>query len=451
MRAMKLHTRMTLWYELCTGILLFAFCAALYLATDAEIDRMLRDKLELAVAQAVAQTEFEDGALIYEDETPLDADVLYRIAGEDGRELVAHGDALSLFDQTPFRESRFTELPDGGRWLLLDAAALARGGYPVRVRVAASFADKDCLMDVLRTLLLCGFAAMVLVAVLGGAWIARRELRPLRRVILCAKEISRSDLSLRVPEAGSRDELGELTTTLNDMLSSLEEAFRRERRFASDASHELRTPVAVILAYAENLRAQEGLGREQCEALDTLIGECWRMRHMIDQLLMLACGQEGRLAVKRISIPLEGILDGIRTALAEELQAREMRLDWKLPEGLEIVADESLATQLFLNLVKNAIRYGRKGGRISCAAGRTEDGTQIELCDDGIGIAPEHLPHIFERFYRVDGARDRSGTGLGLSIVKWIADAHGWRVDVESAPGVGTIFRLHLPPVQGTA
>lgn len=175
------------------------------------------------------------------------------------------------------------------------------------------------------------------------------------------------------------------------------------------------------------------------------------MRHMIDQLLMLAHDQEGRLAVKRISIPLEGILDGIRTALAEELQAREMRLDWKLSEGLEIVADESLATQLFLNLVKNAIRYGRTGGRISCAARRTGDGTQIELCDDGIGIAPEHLPHIFERFYRVDGARDRSGTGLGLSNVKWIVDAHGWRVDVESAPGVGTIFRLHLPPVQGTA
>ncbi len=229
------------------------------------------------------------------------------------------------------------------------------------------------------------------------------------------------------------------------MLESVETTLNREKRFTSDASHELRTPVAVLRAYTESLLAEENLSGEQRGELTTMLRECERMQRIIGQLLTITRGQEGRYPVCREPVSLRELCEGVAETLADRLTERGIRLTVDVPDALTVTADQSLLTELLLNLCENAVKYGKPGGRIDVRAARQGDTLRLIVADDGIGILPEALPHIFERFYRVDAARDRSGTGLGLSICDWIAKAHGGSIRAESELNAGTTFTVELP------
>ncbi len=321
--------------------------------------------------------------------------------------------------------------------------------FVVRVRVAVSCALKQRVLATLLWVFGIGIPLVALVALAGGFQIARRALLPIQRIIRSAGVIAGGDLSERIPRAPARDELGELTDTLNRMLASVEDAFAREKRFTSDASHELRTPVAVLRAYAEGLLAENDLPDERRAALRTMLAECDRMQKIIGQLLTITRGQEGRFPLVPEPLSLRAVCDGVAETLADALAEKRIALRVNVQGGLTVEADQSLFTQLLLNLLENAVKYGRPDGMVEIAARAVDAGVEITVRDDGIGIPAEALPHIFERFYRVDAARDRSGTGLGLSIVQWIVEAHGGSIHVESKPGKGTRFLLRFPARQG--
>ena len=255
-------------------------------------------------------------------------------------------------------------------------------------------------------------------------------------------------MSGRVPENDSRVELGELSRTLNRMIASLEDAFQRERRFTSDASHELRTPVAVIGAYAEGLLADRTLSAESREKADIILTECRRMQRMIQQMLTLTRGQEGRYPVALECVCLTDVLQGVNDTLKDAAAQKQMTLQVTCESPVWLAADQSLLTQLFLNLVENAIKYGKDGGHVTCKARQEGQHAIITVCDDGIGIAPENLEYIFDRFFRADSARNRSGSGLGLSIVQWIVQLHHGQIQVESTLGKGSCFIVTLPLIQ---
>ena len=253
------------------------------------------------------------------------------------------------------------------------------------------------------------------------------------------------DFSLRISEIGTHDELDALIQTLNRMLGSLEDAFRRERRFTSDASHELRMPLAVMTSYAENLMKYSSPTPMQQEGLSVILKECGQMNRLIAQMLSLARAQTRRLPFRPETLSVRDVVDGVAAALNDRLCEKHIALSREVDETFCITADQSLFTQLMLNLVENAVKYGHDGGHIVITVERRQNIARIAVRDDGIGISETDLPHVFERFYRVDTVRDRSGTGLGLSLCSEIAALHGGSIHVTSKLGEGSEFVVELP------
>jgi len=226
-----------------------------------------------------------------------------------------------------------------------------------------------------------------------------------------------------------------------------ETSFNKEKRFTSDASHELRTPVAIVMAYSESLLADLDSDENVTElekSLVTIHKESIHMNTIISQLLLLTRGYEGRYQLELEQIDLREIISNVIEELEEMADIEKIELSYNISDDISLRADQSLITQMMLNLVGNAIKYGKVGGNVWVTATRLEDEVIITVSDNGIGIAEEHLPFIYERFYRADQSRDRSGSGLGLSIVKWIVQEHGGRIEVKSELGNGTTFEILL-------
>lgn len=284
----------------------------------------------------------------------------------------------------------------------------------------------------------------LLLAAISSYILAKRTLQPVHQITMAAKSIKDGDLSGRINGVFSHDEVGELADTFNQMISELEFAFKRERQFTSDASHELRMPMTVINACAEDALCTEDetIIRENLRIIQT---ENQRMRKMLSQLLMLSRGYEGRCHFEPEQIYPHEMADSVAETMAAEIEKKNIHIHNEIEQTLSLPADQSLFTHLLVNLMENAVKYGNEGGNVWLTAQADKKETIIRVSDDGIGIGREDLPYIFERFYRADKARDRNGSGLGLSIVKWIVELHGGRIKVESTLGKGTAFLITIP------
>lgn len=281
----------------------------------------------------------------------------------------------------------------------------------------------------------------VLVASLAlGYWLATRALRPVAVITAVAAEISEKQLHRRLPVA-DRDELGTLAVTLNSMFDRLESAFETRSRFTADASHELRTPLAVILGNAEFATKRERSADELEELMRDIAGAAQRMRDTVEGLLTLARGDSRALALQRETMPLAPLVAEVVRTLAPLAQQHGVTIVTRI--GAEdVTGDRARISEALTNLVDNAIRYNRVGGSVTVSAEQAGERVRIRVEDTGIGIPDDALPKVFDRFFRVDGARSREsgGTGLGLAIVKTIVEAHGGSISVTSRHGVGSQF-----------
>lgn len=247
---------------------------------------------------------------------------------------------------------------------------------------------------------------------------------------------SAGDLSKRITGITTKDEVQELADTFNTMLNRLQESFNRERQFTSDASHELRTPVAVISACTEDLMGtvQDG---ENARSLEAIQKESTRMNKIISQLLLLTRGYEGRYHLEKENLELYEVVGSVMDELSETASVSQIQLINEVPKSSIIYADQSLVTQLLINLIGNSIKYGVQGGFVTVRGAQVEGKCTFSVSDNGIGMKEDELEHIFERFYCADKARDRSGSGLGLSIVKWTVELHNGTISVSSEYGKG--------------
>lgn len=316
-----------------------------------------------------------------------------------------------------------------------------------RVRVCSSLESLENALNKVKLIIFVSIPAFLIVTILGGLIIAKKALQPINNITQTAKMIGRGDLSSRIMGVESNDEVGELAETFNGMLERLEASFNKEKRFASDASHELRTPVAIVMAYSESLLADLNADEENTELEKSLVAiykESRRMNAIIAQLLMLTRGYEGGYRLELEQIDLSEVIGSVVEQLEEMAESIKITLTYQVEDNILLMADQSLLTHMMLNLVENAIKYGKAGGKVGVTATKQGDNVVIIVTDDGLGISSDNLPFIFERFYRADLSRDRSGTGLGLSIVKWIVQEHNGDIEVKSELGKGTTFEIRL-------
>ena len=309
-------------------------------------------------------------------------------------------------------------------------------------------------IDLVKSLLLLTLSAVGMFSVALSAGVVTltvgRALRPIEAVTSAALQITRADdLSRRVPLSGpATDEVGRLVTAFNATLERLEKLFTAQRRFLADVSHELRTPLTAIRGNVDLMRRMKDKPAD-AESLDAIQSEAERMSRLVGDLLMLAQAESGNLPVARSDVELDTLLLDIYQQ-ARVLAGSRLTVNLGEEDQARTFGDRDKLKQVMLNLVSNAIKYTPLGGQVTLGLARVNGWARFTVADTGVGIPPEELPHVFDRFYRVDKARTRAagtpgGAGLGLSIAKWIAQAHGGRLEVSSQLGKGSCFSLWLP------
>lgn len=292
----------------------------------------------------------------------------------------------------------------------------------------------------------------LLLASLGGLWLASRALSPVDRLTRAAERIGRGNLSERVEEHRSQDEIGRLAATFNQMISRLEQTFERERRFTADASHELKTPLAVLRGDMEVALRRQRTPEEYQRVLESSLEEIARLTKLTEDLLTLARSDADQSVLEREHVELDQLAAEAREYIAPLAQSAGVSLSYEAPASAIVVeGDQKRLQQLLVNLLDNAIKYTPPGGSARLTLSREGSSAVIEVSDNGRGIPASALPHIFERFYRQTDPRDSrvTGFGLGLAISKWIADAHAGSIAVNSNEGQGSTFTVRLPLAQG--
>jgi len=283
----------------------------------------------------------------------------------------------------------------------------------------------------------------LLVAALGGTFLTNRSLRPVSEIANLASRLGASDLSERLPVSG-RDEFSELSSSFNAMLSRLEEAFNRQRQFTADASHELRTPLSIIKVNASQALEHPWPEDRYREFLTAIDAASDRQSRIVEELLFLARADAGRLARDMALVCLLEALEEAADAVSRP-DRPPIQLE-SIDPGFMVPGSGSELTRLWTNLLENAVRHTPPDGAVTVSAMVDAESVTVSVTDTGEGIAPEHLPHLGERFYRVDAARatETGGNGLGLAICRSITKAHGGQMTIESKVGEGTVVRIRL-------
>ncbi len=329
------------------------------------------------------------------------------------------------------------------------ATSVTRGRERAVLVLASSLEGIDGAVHRIFVLfLITGPIALAAIAA-GGWWLARSALRPVARLTHQAERIEVDNLDERVPVPTPADEIARLAVTFNHMLDRLDRGVQEKRQLVADASHELRTPVAVMRSELDVALAYGDLQPEARAVLESTREEVERMTRTLENLLELARADDGQLALWRLILPLREVIDEVTADIAPVAAAKGVTVTTG-GDGVVVEADRERVRQVIVNLVDNAVKYSRPGGVVHVETWRVNGDARLRVSDEGVGIAEAALPHVFERFYRVDSARvrDTGGAGLGLAICHEIAVAHGGRIWAESEIGRGSTFTLSLPAVE---
>jgi len=468
-RKLPIRIRLALWYTLfllaTIGIISILFLAALENNLQREVDDSLvlrashvewtvatgagmleEGKIRPDVLQLAPQDEFSTPG-IYVQILGRDGTVLASSSNLPGGNLPVGSDIVTA---ALSRQETFTTAPAGTERLRILARPLLRDEEVVGVLlVGESLHPLDIARNSTQQLLLLAAAGAAVAALVSGWLITGRALRSIVEVTRVARTIAATgEFERRIAEPPARDELGELALTFNEMLASLARTFERQREFIADVSHELRGPLMVIRGNLDLLKRKLP-DAEREESVAEAAEEADRMSRLVADLLFLA-EVDAREVVEHDPVALEEVVqETLERAKAIDGSCHEVVLAQSDPAT--VLGDRDRLIQMLWNLVENALRYTPEGGRITLSLRNYQEVAELNVADTGIGIPAEHLPRIFERFYRIDRARShsRGSTGLGLAIVKQVAEAHGGQVRVRSQPGKGSTFSVVLPLQRG--
>lgn len=467
---MPIRTRLILWYSGLLAVIIVVFSAAVYSvmswtlvnAVDSTLDETVEQVIRNSRVQRIGEFGGPDNMLIL-----LPRLDIFR----------ASGVGVQVWDTRhaePALAAASTNIADYVDPLDASALGLSEGrvytnaiinGQPVRVLTrpmvgvelmgdARAFANVQAVASLttviqarerLLVVMLTSGAVGILGSVMLGLWLSRQALQPINRITAAAARIAATDdLSTRLAWDGPRDELGRLASVFNQMMDRLEHLFSVQRRFVADVSHELRTPLTAIRGNLDLVR-RYGADAMSLEAIE---GEVERMSRMVNDLLLLVRADYGGLTLDMEPVDLDTLLLEVHQQARLLSKSRHLTVVVDDIAPVRVSGSADRLKQLLLNLVQNAIKFTPDGGTITLTLRQRGPEALIAVRDTGIGIAPEDQKHIFDRFYQTDTSRqytDGGGAGLGLSIARWIVEAHGGTIAVESAPEAGSVFTVTLP------
>lgn len=467
LKRLSIRWKLTLWYGGVLAAVLAAFSATVYAVMRHQllgrIDQGLREELSDVLTE-----------LARHSDTPTLLEWLQRRFGEHaGFDFEIIDDAGNSFFRNPrlveqgaglgneagktepgkiepgkYDAPQFANVDSGpsGRWRVVTVAADSAAG-PLTVRIGRSLENFEQELSAL----LLAFGLMgpltLLLAMGGGYFLACRVLRPVQRISQTARSITADRLHERVSASNADDELGALAQTLNGMIERLERSFAEMHRFTADAAHELRTPLAVIRSEAEVALRSTRSANEYRHVLENILEEANGLAKVADQLLFLCRHRAGVQPMHLEAVRLDQLLADVSANMQLVAQEKGVALTLVEHEPCTIVADAHHLRRVFYNLLDNAIKYTPSDGRVVVTSRSSGGQVSVEVADTGIGISPQHVPHVFDRFYRADASRsgDTAGAGLGLAICQSIVQDAGGSITLTSAPNQGSRFTVTLP------
>ncbi len=444
----SIKTRITIWYTTRMFVLVLVVLSLVGgLSYQLSIDSVEKDVI-LQVTQVTEKlSKRQPGVFeIVENKEEFKNVSIYEI---DGKYLVGqyNYDVVNI----PFEEGvPRREDASGKEYIVYDVRTPGppgmRGGFWIR---GVESVNSTMLLGRSAIIIMLILIPLILfLTALGGYYITKRAFRPVNNITKTANDISaQKDISRRIeisPDS-KEDELHHLSVTLNKMLDKIENLIKQEKQFTSDASHELRTPISVILAQGEYL-LDIAKDEKEKELAQTIVDKSKQVSKLVSRLLLLARIDQNRQKFNKEKVDLGVIIDVAVDSMKELAAQKEILLFSNVAEGIIVDADEPLLLSAITNLISNGIKYGKESGHVSVSASKIGDRTEIIVADNGVGISEEHIDKIWTRFYRVDDVRndEYGSSGLGLSMVKSIIELHGGEITVKSNIGQGTEFRIML-------
>lgn len=465
MKNLSIRLKITIWFSAILLLVVGITFTAILWINRSVMQKNIRDNLIKIVEDNVDEVEFFDS--LDEDEIDYDKDIyisykdglleidddfLDKVNGiitalysENGVLLYGENRFISQTSKIDFEDEKLQKISfQGEGYYIFDRKLEGRKLDGLWLRgIVSENEDMERVTAVVH-ISLTALPVLLLLAVFGGYSVAKRMLKPVNKITEAAAQISQgSDLKKRIGLGQGRDELHQLADVFNDMFARLDAAFQTERQFTSNASHELRTPMAVIMAQCEYILSQARSEEEYEEAFYVIQRQGRKMSKLIEDMLMFTRMEQNNGSYLKETINLSELAGDICQDMAL-LRDKEITLMWELEPDILFEGNRILITRLLTNLISNAYRYGRPNGNIYVTLNQTEH-IFITVKDNGIGISGEQQAKIFERFYRADTARTSEGTGLGLAMVKEIVQFHGGEVKVSSEVGKGSVFTIIFP------
>lgn len=456
MRPLPIRWRLTLWYAVALAVVLTLFCVVLFFLTRQQLlsrlDGALREEireltLELKLAGRADEFQKHVHTRFYQHDiyefliSNAEGQVLFASAGVSPPQTAAlvtdrPGDELQLFNR---------EIADGSP-IRVAGQSIDTSVGKLSIHSFTSLGPMHADLMTLQLLMLIMLPLGILLALVGGYFLSMRALAPVEQIVRVAETITISNLHQRIDVANSTDELGHLAATLNLLIGRLQRAVEEIQRFTADASHELRTPLAVLRAEAESALRLPRSAAEYQQTLSTVAEEAARLGRLADQLLDLSRHDAGLTVCHRETVPLDALLQDVVDHMRPLAAERKVLFETIAIEPCELSGDQLMLGQAFSNVLENAIKYTPAGGGVAMSCHKDGEEIVVQIRDSGIGIAREHLPRVFDRFYRADPSRQSStgGAGLGLAIARTAILMHGGTIEIDSVEGAGTTLTIRL-------
>jgi heavy metal sensor kinase len=460
MKSLPIRIRLTLWYSLAIAATLFSIGAISLWMVHHAIDDLENEELQQRVrgvqrfleSRPANETKVQLHEAITADYNASHGNKWLQVIDENGNWIYRSPHVSAVYPEL----ARPQQAASDGSYFTYSAEShfvraliepITVHGVRYTVQTGLTLNKTLAILSDFRMQLFTLIVVGIFASSIGGHLMSRKALKPVAALAAEARRINDRNLDIRLPVSGAKDEVTDLSQTLNQMLERVDKAFASVRSFTGNASHELRTPISLLRAEIEVALMRPRDSEEYRAILDRLHGETLRMTSLVENLLSLARSDGGAERFEQTPIRVDELFSQLAAGWTEIMTQSHLDFSVEIEEdNLALLGDRSLLSRLLSILLENACKFTRSGGSVKLFAAATGTHIIVSVEDSGIGIAPEHRPRIFDRFYRVTSAGEgvQAGSGLGLALAKWIAERHGTELSVESNPGCGSCFSFAL-------